>query len=90
MLPFFGKLLVLTANVRLDWKEIARYKPSNLFGLIVSSKGKKFYNIDPWRQCCTTFLSDEGATQWVWSREMTELNSIDLLHNVNCGLKIKG
>jgi hypothetical protein len=90
MLPFFGKLLVLTANVRLDWKEIARYKPSNLFGLIVGSKGKKFYNIDLWRQCCITFLSDEGATQWVWSREMTELNSIDLLHNVNCGLKMKG
>ncbi len=23
---FLGKLLVLPANVRLDWKEIARYK----------------------------------------------------------------
>jgi hypothetical protein len=41
-----GKLLVLPANVRLDWKVIARYKHSGLFGLIVSNEGKKFYNID--------------------------------------------
>ncbi len=43
---FLGKLLVLPANVILDWKEIARYKNSNLFGLIVSNEGKRFYNID--------------------------------------------
>ncbi len=43
---FLGKLLVLPANVRLDWKVIARYKPSGLFGLVISNKGKKFYNID--------------------------------------------
>ncbi len=43
---FFGKLLVLPANVRLDWKVIARYKHSSLFGLVVSNKGNKFYNID--------------------------------------------
>jgi hypothetical protein len=43
---FLGKLLVLPANVRLDWKVIARYKHSGLFGLIVSSEGNKFYNID--------------------------------------------
>jgi hypothetical protein len=41
-----GKLLVLPANVRLDWKVIARYKHSSLFGLIISNEGKKFYNID--------------------------------------------
>jgi hypothetical protein len=34
---FLGKLLVLPANVRLDWKEIARYKWSSLF----VNKGKK-------------------------------------------------
>jgi hypothetical protein len=39
--PFLGKLLVLQANVRLDWKGIARYKHSNLFGLNVSDEGKK-------------------------------------------------
>ncbi len=43
---FLGKLLVLPANVRLDWKEIARYKHSSLFGLVVSNEGKMFYNID--------------------------------------------
>jgi len=43
---FLGKLLVLPANVRLDWKVIARYKHSSLFGLVVCNEGKKFYNID--------------------------------------------
>ncbi len=43
---FLGKLLVLPANVRLDWKVIARYKHSSLFGLAVGNEGKKFYNID--------------------------------------------
>ncbi len=43
---FLDKLLALPANVRLDWKVIVRYKHSNLFGLVVSNKGKKFYNID--------------------------------------------
>jgi len=37
---------VLPANVRLDWNLIARYKHSRLFGLVISNKGKKFYNID--------------------------------------------
>jgi hypothetical protein len=46
---FMGKLLVLLANVRLDWKVIARYKHSSLFGLVVvSNEGKKFYNVDTW------------------------------------------
>ncbi len=35
------------ANVRLDWKVIASYKHSSLFGLVISNEGKKFYNIDP-------------------------------------------
>jgi hypothetical protein len=43
---FLVKLLVLSANVRLDWKVMDRYKCYNLFGLIISNKGKKFYNID--------------------------------------------
>ncbi len=43
---FLGKLLVLPANVRLDWKVIARYKHSSLFGLIISNEVKKLYTID--------------------------------------------
>ena len=39
---FLGKLLVLLANVRLDWKVIARYKHSSSFGLVISNEGKKF------------------------------------------------
>ncbi len=41
---FFGKLLVLQANGRLDSKVIVTN--TNLFGLVVSDKGKKFYSID--------------------------------------------
>ncbi len=44
---FLGKLLVLPANVRLDWKVIARYKPSSLFGLIISNKEKSFITLTP-------------------------------------------
>ncbi len=53
---FLGKVLVLPANVRLDWKVIARYKHSSLFGLIISNKEKKFYNIDTWCQSYKTYL----------------------------------
>ncbi len=45
---FLGKLLVLPANVRLDWKVLTRHKHFSLFGLVISNKEKKFYNIDTW------------------------------------------
>jgi hypothetical protein len=41
-----GKLLVLPANVRLDWKVFARCKHSSLIVLVASDEGKKFYNVD--------------------------------------------
>ena len=41
--PFLGKLLVLPANVKLDWKVIARYKHSSLFGLVISDKEKEVW-----------------------------------------------
>ncbi len=43
---FLGKLLVLPANVRLDWKVIARYKHYSLFVLVICNDEKKLYNID--------------------------------------------
>ncbi len=42
---FLGKLLVLPANVKLDWKAIDRYKHSSSFGLIVSNEEKKLLKI---------------------------------------------
>jgi hypothetical protein len=54
---FLGKPLVLLANVRLDWKVIASYKNSSLFGLVISDEGKKFYDIDCWSQSYKTFFS---------------------------------
>ena len=53
---FLGKLLVLPANVRLDWKVIVSYKNSSLFGLSDSDEGKKFYNIDTWWQFQKHFM----------------------------------
>ncbi len=47
---FLGKLLVLLANVRLDWKVIARYKHSRFFGLVISNEEKTLHNIDTRRQ----------------------------------------
>jgi len=44
---FLGKLLVLPANVRLDWKEIARSKHSSSFGLVISNKEKSFITLTP-------------------------------------------
>ncbi len=64
---FLGKLIVLPANVRLDWKVIARYKHSSIFGLVVSNEGEKFYNIDTWGRCYKTFYGRNyvaiGVTQ---------------------------
>jgi hypothetical protein len=52
---FMGKLLVLIANIRLDWRVIASYKHSSLFGLVVSDEGKKVCNIDSSCQGYKTF-----------------------------------
>ncbi len=38
---FLDKLLVLPANVGLDWKVIASYKRASLLGLDISDEGKK-------------------------------------------------
>jgi hypothetical protein len=42
---FMGKLLVLPANVRLDWKVFAGCKHSSLFGLVIRNEGKKSFII---------------------------------------------
>jgi hypothetical protein len=41
-----GQAPGVTANVRIDWKVIAKYKHSSFFGFVVSNGGKKFYNIE--------------------------------------------
>jgi hypothetical protein len=60
-----GKLLELPENVRLDCKVIASYKHSSLFGLIISGKGKTFYNIDTSCQCYKSFLFITDLSQGV-------------------------
>ncbi len=44
---FLGKLLVLPANVSLDWKVFARYKHSSLFSLFISNEEKSFITLTP-------------------------------------------
>ncbi len=61
---FLGQLLVLPANVRLDWKVISSYKHSSLFGLVISDEGKKIFNIDPrkmyiWEDCSNAHIEFE-------------------------------
>ena len=42
---FLGQLLVLPANVRLDWKVIASYEHSSLFGIVTSEERKSFVTL---------------------------------------------
>ncbi len=54
---FLGKLLVLSANVRLNWKVIARYKHFSLFGLIIIDEVKKsFITLTPGVNVTKLFL----------------------------------
>ncbi len=52
-----GWVLILPANVRLDWKVIARYKHFSLFGIVISNEGKKLYNIDTMVSMLLNFFS---------------------------------
>jgi hypothetical protein len=89
---FLGKLLVSPANVRLEWKGIARYKHYSLFGLIISNEGKKFYNIDTRGGEVIKlffFVNDDEAksakarnTKW-----RRRLSAIDLHDKVTCFVK---
>jgi hypothetical protein len=51
-----GKVLVLPANVRLDWNVIASYKHSSLFGLVISNEGKTFLTLTPGGNVIKTFF----------------------------------
>jgi hypothetical protein len=46
-----GKLLVLPASVRLDWKVFVRCKCSSFFRLVVSNEEKSFCDNDTWKIC---------------------------------------
>ena len=60
---FLGKLLVFPPNVRIDWKVIASYKCSSLFGLIISVKEKSFITLTPGVNVMKTFffVTDDEA-----------------------------
>ncbi len=67
--PFLGKLLVFPANVRLDWKVIARYKNYSLFGLIVTNEEKRFYNTDTWILRLASHVDDAAGTE-TWKEKL--------------------
>ncbi len=52
---FLGSAPCVTGNIKIDWKVIASYKHSSLFGIVISSEGKKFYKLDPWGLHYKTF-----------------------------------
>jgi hypothetical protein len=67
--------MVLSANVRLDWKVIAGYKHSSLFGLVVSNEDDKFSNVDVqvfitvsavWGHCEITMKYIGGLDRKFW------------------------
>jgi hypothetical protein len=62
---FLGKLLVLPANVRLDWKVFAGCKHPSLFGLIISDKEKSFITSTPGVNVLKLFsvVADDEALQ---------------------------
>jgi hypothetical protein len=60
---FLGKLLVLPANIRLDWKEIATSKHSSLFCLVVSDKEKSFITLTPGGNVINLFYSSLTETK---------------------------
>ncbi len=62
---FLGKLLVLPANIRLDWKEIATSKHSILFGLVVSDKEKSFITLTLGGNVTNLFSSSLAETKKV-------------------------
>ncbi len=43
-----GLALALPSNSKTQLERVSKGKPSNLLSLVVSDKGKKFYNIDTW------------------------------------------
>ncbi len=46
--PPIGFALALPSNSKTWLERVSKGKPSSLLGLIISDKGKKFYNIDTW------------------------------------------
>jgi hypothetical protein len=72
---FLGKLLVLPANVRLDWKVFIRHKHSSLFDLVISNEEKKFYNIDT-RLFHQIISGEEKKTLLLQQNKFLEINQV--------------
>jgi hypothetical protein len=51
---------VFPANVRLDWKVIASYIHSSLFGLGMNDEGKSFITLTPGENVIKFFLCYSG------------------------------
>ncbi len=60
---FLGMLLVLPANVRLDWKVIARYKHSSLLGLVFCNDEKSFITLTQVNDISFENMSNDEAVR---------------------------
>ncbi len=84
---FLGKLLELPANDRLDWKVIASYEHSSLFGLVFSNEGKKFYDIDtrcsakPWLMQTSPLTWDSSLGYQYLAKSFVPKNDFFMLNN---------
>jgi hypothetical protein len=86
---FLVKLLVLPANVRLDWKVIARFKHSCLFGHIISNEGKKFYNIDTCSLSWSAMLALMSIVEFILSAESDVLKRFPTLFQLCCSKLVR-
>jgi hypothetical protein len=77
---FLGKLLVLPANVRLDWKVIARYKHSTLFGLVFCNEEKKFLTLTPGVSVINRFFIVIGGFNAKLARLLVPCNHFSLVY----------
>ncbi len=65
-----GELLVLPANVRLDWKVITSYKQSSLFcGSISDEEKKRFTRLTPDGDVFTGEMKSKFGTLKNWNFE---------------------
>ena len=74
---FLGKLLVFPPNVRPDWKVIASYKHSSLFGHSVSDEEKSFITLTPGCQTIDPF----------WVKTRTSMILLPPLYGLFSGFK---
>jgi hypothetical protein len=61
--PVIGFVLALPSNSKTRLERVIKGKPSSLLGHVISDEGKKFYNIDTWRDAVEAVENVIGVCQ---------------------------